>query len=144
MSYQPVRSRPGTDFLDFLKKRGGDFGRPQDGTEQRELFGQEFLDDFLSGKLALQVQSSMITYAKYSLEKEAMEFGYKGGATAVFTSFELALAKDFAAAPSKGKWYHARMKAGVNPDGTWIHTRPYHEGKTLKDFLDPVMGRPAD
>lgn len=137
---QPVRrlwseSSEQRSLVEYLKGEGGEFGRPQSSDETREFFGRDLLTDFLLHRGSISFQSSFADYARYDVNKELLEFGFRDGSWhAVYKGVPIDIARSLAQAPSKGKWIHKHLKIGYHPDGTWVHRYEYHPLKKLEDF----------
>jgi hypothetical protein len=102
-----------------------DLGRPIEPQDIRVTADPAHMKAFVDGHLTLHFTSSFgPVVAKYDPKKEALGCVFKSGFVGTYLNVPKSEAESLAASTSKGKWFHAHVKLGYNPDRTWIHRYP--------------------
>ena len=92
----------------------------------------ERTDSFVNGQ-AKKVESSFIRAAKYDKEEQVLRLEFHGneGTWHKYEEVSEKEARSFFRSPSKGRWFHRNIKAGL-PKG--VHLKPHStEDREKKD-----------
>jgi hypothetical protein len=113
-----------------------DLGRPIEPQDIRVTADPAHMKAFVDGYLTLHFTSSFgPVMAKYDPAKMALGCVFKDGFVCTYSPIPKIEVERLAASTSKGRWCHKYLKAGYNPDRSWIHRYPIFRNVWVDQYV---------